>query len=172
MRTRIGGRTPRIPNAEWPDPLTHLLDEERRLRFQGDRYYDSTRYLTLLYLPPRDVTNRIAEWFYEGGEDVSTSYGEQLAAFTKTRDDIAHLLAGTLKEIRILSDEETCTYLHACVSPRSHRVNAPAVPMYLDSLLVDTPMTGGFAPKLGTITSRCSRWAASRIPRRRGSWTS
>jgi type IV secretion system protein VirB4 len=137
------------PNAEWPDPLTHLLDEERRLRFQGDRYYDSTRYLTLLYLPPRDVTNRIAEWFYEGGEDVSTSYGEQLAAFTKTRDDIAHLLAGTLKEIRILSDEETCTYLHACVSPRFHRVNAPAVPMYLDSLLVDTPMTGGFAPKLG-----------------------
>jgi type IV secretion system protein VirB4 len=137
------------PNAEWPDPLTHLLDEERRLRFQGDRYYDSTRYLTLLYLPPRDVTNRIAEWFYEGGEDVSTSYGEQLAAFIKTRDDIAHLLAGTLKEIRILSDEETCTYLHACVSPRFHRVNAPAVPMYLDSLLVDTPMTGGFAPKLG-----------------------
>jgi type IV secretory pathway VirB4 component len=96
-RTRIGGRTPRTDNAEWPDPLTHLLDEERRLRFQGDRYYDSTRYLTLLYLPPRDVTNRIAEWFYEGGEDVSTSYGEQLAAFTKTRDDIAHLLAGHLE---------------------------------------------------------------------------
>src|ERR1017187_2439876 len=23
------------PDASWPDPLTHLLDEERRLRFQG-----------------------------------------------------------------------------------------------------------------------------------------
>src|ERR1700690_560063 len=81
------------PDTHWPDPLTHLLDEERRLRFQGDRYYDSTPHLTLLYLPPPDATSRIAEWFYEGGESVLTSYGEQLTAFTKTRDDIAHLLA-------------------------------------------------------------------------------
>jgi type IV secretion/conjugal transfer VirB4 family ATPase len=137
------------PQSHWPDPLTHLLDEERRLRFQGDRYFDSTRTLTLIYLPPKDVSSRIAQWFYEGGEGVSTSYGEELALFVKQRDDIAHLLAGVLKEIRMLSDEETCTYLHACVSPKSHRVNAPAVPMYLDSLLADTPLTGGFAPKLG-----------------------
>jgi len=137
------------PDTHWPDSLTHLLDEERRLKFEGDRFYDSSRYLTLQYLPPGDVTNRIANWFYEGGDEVSTSYGEELATFTKTRDDIAHLLAGTLKEIRLLSDEETCTYLHACISPKFHRVNAPAIPMYLDSLLVDAPMTGGFAPKLG-----------------------
>src|SRR5271166_4973095 len=86
------------PDAGWPDPLTHLLDEERRLRFQGDRYYDSTRYLTLVYLPPRDVSSRVAQWFYEGGEEISTSYGEELALFVKTRDDIVHLLAGVLKE--------------------------------------------------------------------------
>jgi type IV secretion/conjugal transfer VirB4 family ATPase len=137
------------PEATWPDPLTHLLDEERRLRFQGDRYFDSTRYLTLLYLPPRDVANRVAQWFYEGGEEVTTSYGDELALFTKQRDDIAHLLSGVLKEIRILSDAETCTYLHACISPKSHRVAAPAVPMYLDGILADTSLTGGFAPKLG-----------------------
>jgi len=136
-------------SASWPDPLTHLLDEERRLRFQGDRYFDSTRYLTLVYLPPKDVSNRIAEWFYEGGEETRTSYGEELALFQKQRDDMAHLLAGVLKEIRLLTDEETLTYLHACVSPRSHRINAPPVPMYLDSTLTDAPLTGGFAPKLG-----------------------
>jgi len=54
------------PRTSWPEPLTHLLDEERRLRFEGDRHFDSSRYLTLLYLPPRDVTSRIAQWFYEG----------------------------------------------------------------------------------------------------------
>src|SRR5580658_3557440 len=52
--------------ARWPDPLTHLLDEERRLKFQSDRYFDSTRHLTLIYLPPRDVSSRVAQWFYEG----------------------------------------------------------------------------------------------------------
>lgn len=99
------------PDASWPDPLTHLLDEERRLRFQGNRYFDSTRYLTLVYLPPRDVAAQVATWFYEGGETVSTSYGDQLAIFKKTRDDIVHLVAGTLKEIRVLSDDESiCSY--------------------------------------------------------------
>ena len=137
------------PEASWPDPLTHLLDEERRLQFQSDRYFDSAQYLTLIYLPPRDMTHRVAEWFYEGGEDIQTSYSEQLAFFTKTRDDVAHLLASVLREIRPLSDDELCTYLHACVSPRAHAVNAPAVPMYLDSVLPDSPLTGGFAPRLG-----------------------
>lgn len=139
------------PDTEWPDPLTHLLDEERRLTFQGDRYFDSTRYLTLVYLPPKDVSNRVAQWFYEGGETVSSSYGEELALFIKQRDDIAHLLTGVLKEIRRLTDEETLSYLHACVSPKSHPINAPAVPVYLDSVLADTPLTGGFAPKLGAF---------------------
>src|SRR5450631_1212750 len=137
------------PDTSWPDPLTHLLDEERRLQFQGDRYFDSAQYLTLIYLPPRDVSQRVSQWFYEGGEDIHTSYGEQLAFFTKTRDDIAHLLCTTLKELRLLSDDEVCTYLHACISPRSHAVSAPAVPMYLDSVLPDSPLTGGFAPRLG-----------------------
>jgi type IV secretion/conjugal transfer VirB4 family ATPase len=137
------------PDVSWPDALTHLLDEERRLRFQGDRYFDSTRYLTLIYLPPRDVSSQVAKWFYEGGEETSTSYSDELALFTKQRNDIVHLLSGVLKEIRILSDEETCTYLHACISTKVHGVNAPAVPVYLDSLLADAPLTGGFAPKLG-----------------------
>ena len=138
------------PESGWPDPLTHLIDEERRLKFQGNRYFDSTQYLTLIYLPPPDVASRISSWFYEGGEGVTTGYVEELATFKKTRDDIANLLAGTLKEICPLSDDETCTYLHACISPKSHRVAAPGIPMYLDSVLPDTPMTGGFAPKLGT----------------------
>jgi type IV secretion/conjugal transfer VirB4 family ATPase len=135
--------------SSWPDALTHLLDEERRLLFQGDNYYDSTRYLTLIYLPAPDVANKVARWFYEGGEAVSSSYQDELTHFTKIRDDITHLLAGVLKEIRPLSDDETCTYLHACVSPRTHPVKAPDIPMFLDSLLTDTPLTGGFAPKLG-----------------------
>lgn len=137
------------PDSTWPDSLTHLLDEERRLLFQGDHYFDSTRYLTLLYLPPPDVVNKVAQWFYEGGEEVSSSYGDELKRFVKTRDDITNLLGGVLKEIRPLTDDETCTYLHACVSPKTHAVKAPDVPMFLDSLLTDSPLTGGFAPRLG-----------------------
>ena len=137
------------PEASWPDPLTHLLDEERRVLVGNANYFDSTRYLTPIYLPPRDVSSQVAQWFYEGGEQVSHAHSDELKHFTKTRDDIVQLLDGVLKEIRPLSDDETCTYLHACVSPRAHPVTAPETPMFLDSVLTDTALTGGFAPKLG-----------------------
>jgi hypothetical protein len=42
--------------------------------FRAINYYDSTRYLTLVYLPAPDVANKVARWFYEGGEAVSSSY--------------------------------------------------------------------------------------------------
>jgi type IV secretion system protein VirB4 len=137
------------PQSSWPDALTHLIDEERRVAFQGDRYFDTQRFLTLVYLPAPDVAHQVAKWFYEGGESVASSHADELARFTRVRDDIVNLLAGVLNDIRVLTDDETCTYLHACVSPRTHLVRAPEIPMFLDSLLTDTPLTGGFAPKLG-----------------------
>lgn len=160
------------PDTSWPDPLTHLLDEERRLKFQGDRYFDSTRFLTLVYLPPRDVTSRVASWFYEGGDEASSSYRDELALFVKTRDDIAHLLAAVLKELHLLADDELCTYLHACVSPRSHPVKAPSPPTYLDSVLIDTPLTGGFAPKIGDYHIQVLSIGGFPNTSTRGSWMS
>jgi len=145
----------RYPTATWPDPLTHLLDEERRVLVGSSNYFDSERFLTLVYLPPKDVSSQIAQWFYEGGEQVSHAYTDELKFFTKTRNDIVTLLGGVLQHIHPLSDDETCTYLHACVSPKIHPVKAPDNPMFLDAALADTPLTGGFAPKLGTITFRC-----------------
>ena len=51
--------------------------------------------------------------------------------------------------MHFLSDEETLTYLHGCVSTKDHVVAVPAIPVYLDALLADTSFTGGMAPKLG-----------------------
>ena len=139
----------RYPNATWPDPLTHLLDEERRVLVGSAHYFDSERYLTLVYLPAKDVSSRIAQWFYEGGEEVSHAYSDELKFFIKTRNDIVTLLGGVLKDIQPLNDDESCTYLHACVSPKIHPVKAADNPMFLDAALADTPLTGGFAPRLG-----------------------
>ena len=40
-----------------------------------------------------------------------------------------------MPEAAWLDDEETLTYLHACVSTKRHRVRVPETPMYLDALL-------------------------------------
>ena len=54
-----------------------------------------------------------------------------------------------MPESRWLDDGETLTYLHSCISTRRQRVRVPEVPMYLDALLADQPLTGGLEPKLG-----------------------
>ena len=50
--------------------------------------------------------------------------------------------------------EETLTYLHSTVSTKRHRVRVPEIPMYLDALLADQPLTGGLEPMLGAAHLR------------------
>src|SRR3546814_13428288 len=54
-----------------------------------------------------------------------------------------------MPEVRALDDSETLTFLHGTVSTRRHAVAVPETPMYLDSILTDTPLTGGLEPMLG-----------------------
>ena len=54
-----------------------------------------------------------------------------------------------MPEIAWLDDGETLTYLHSTVSTKRQRVRVPEIPMYLDALLADQPLTGGLEPMLG-----------------------
>ena len=63
-------------------------------------------------------------------------------------------MEGFLPEAIWLSDCETLTYLHSCVSTRRHRVRVPETPMHLDAILVDEALTGGLEPMLGAAHLR------------------
>ncbi len=52
-------------------------------------------------------------------------------------------------EAHFLDDSETSTYLHSAISEEKHQIKVPETPMYLDALLADTPLIGGFSSKLG-----------------------
>ena len=54
-----------------------------------------------------------------------------------------------MPECAWLDDAETLTYLHSTISTKRHRVRVPEIPMYLDALLADQPLTGGLEPMLG-----------------------
>ncbi len=54
-----------------------------------------------------------------------------------------------MPEVAWLSDADTLTYLHSTVSTKRHRVRVPEVPMHLDAILADEPLTGGLEPRLG-----------------------
>lgn len=141
------------PLARFPDPVSHLIDEERRAAFEAQGTHFETRYfLTLTYLPPEDAIGRAESLLVENlptGRGAPALYKAALAEFLSTAVGVRDILAGAFPLVRLLGDEETLTYLHACVSTKTHRVAVPETPAYLDALLTDDDFQGGLFPRLG-----------------------
>jgi type IV secretion system protein TrbE len=144
---------PGYPDASWPDALSWLIDEERRAVFEtaGARF-ESSYFLTLTRLPPPERQGKLEGVLFEGGESqraLGVDYQFQLDRFLRESDQFMALLETLMPEAHWLSDEETLSYLHDCVSDRSHLVAVPQTPFHLDALLPDAPLVGGLEPKLG-----------------------
>ena len=54
------------PHSDFPEPLSWLVDEERRAAFEeSGHHYESAYHLTLAYLPPEESRARAAKMLYE-----------------------------------------------------------------------------------------------------------
>ncbi len=140
------------PDARFPDPASWLVDEERRAAFDGRRgqHFESRYHLTLLSLPPADQVARAERALMERDTpETGRDWRQELTGFIAETDRVLDLLSGFMPEVRALDDAETLTYLHGAVSTRRHPVAVPETPLYLDAILVDTPLSGGIEPMLG-----------------------
>src|SRR4051795_9899232 len=139
------------PPSSCPDVASALVDAERRAQFEEEgAHYESAYFLTFLYLPPAEDAARAERFLYEGRQrGQAADAQEALRGFVDRTDRVLQLVEGFMPECRWLDDGETLTYLHACVSTKCHRVRVPEIPMYLDALLADQPLTGGLEPMLG-----------------------
>jgi len=138
------------PVSEFPDPVSALVDEERRAQFvDTGAHFESRYYLTLLWMPPAEDAARAESWLYEGKARDGVDPWEMVKSFTDRCAQILNLIEGFVPESGWLDDGETLTYLHSTISTRRQRVRVPEAPMYLDALLADEPLTGGLEPRLG-----------------------
>lgn len=138
------------PHSDFPEPLSWLVDEERRATFEeSGHHFESGYHLTLQYLPPEESRARAAKMLYENTPTQGVDWRERLLAFIAETDRIYDLLDGVMPEIDWLDDSRSLTYLHATVSTRRYRIGVPEVPFHLDALLADAPLVGGLAPMLG-----------------------
>ena len=144
------------PPSTFPDVASALVDAERRAQFEETgAHYESSYFLTLLYLPPAEGTAKAERLLYEGSNrTVDADAREVLRGFVDRTNRVLQLVEGFMPECAWLNDEETLTYLHSTVSTKRHRVRVPEIPMYLDSLLADRPLTGGLEPMLGSAYLR------------------
>ncbi|QUT05488.1 conjugal transfer protein TrbE [Sphingobium phenoxybenzoativorans] len=144
-------RTPALdyPESAFPDPVSALVDMERREQFREEgAHFESGYYLTLLWMPPAEDAARAETWLYEGRSGARVDPWELLAGFSDRSDRVLNLVEGFVPEVRWLDDGETLTYLHSTISTRRQHVRVPETPMHLDALLADEPLTGGLEPKL------------------------
>jgi len=143
------------PESNFPDPISRVVDAERRAQFEEeDTHFESHYFLTLLWLPPPDEAARAENWLYEGKTGAHTDWKAHLKSFKDQTGRIFSLIEGFMPECDWLDDAETLTYLHSCISTIRQKLRVPEVPMYLDAILPDEDFAGGLEPRLGNAHLR------------------
>jgi type IV secretion/conjugal transfer VirB4 family ATPase len=143
------------PNSQFPDPVSALIDSERKAQFEEEgAHFESAYFLTLLFLPPSEDAARAESWLYEGRDRADADPHELVRGFIDRTDRLFQLIAGFVPEIEWLDDPETLTYLHSTISTKRQRVRVPEIPVYLDAILADQHLTGGLEPRLGSAHLR------------------
>lgn len=139
------------PDDVFPDAASWLVERERRAAFLAEGlHFESAFYLTLTWLPPADSQDAAGRRLVERAHDAKgRDWREALDGFVTETDRALDLMGGFMPEVRALSSGELLTYLHATISESRHPVRVPETPIYLDGLIVDTPLTGGLEPQLG-----------------------
>jgi len=143
------------PDSHFPDAASALVDLERKQQLEeAGVLFESSYFLTFVWLPPAEEASRIESWLYEGREKSGVDPWELLKGFVDRTDRVLNLIEGLMPEAGWLDDAETLTYLHSTVSTRRHSVRVPETPMHLDALLADQPLAGGLEPRLGAFHLR------------------
>ncbi|MFB9266600.1 conjugal transfer protein TrbE [Bradyrhizobium erythrophlei] len=141
------------PPSIFPDIASALVDAERQAQFEEEgAHYESSYFLTFQYLPPPEDASRAERFLYEVRDHADAR--EVLRGFVDRTDRVLQLVEGFMPECAWLDDAGTLTYLHSTISTNRHRVRVPEIPMYLDALLADQPLTGGLEPVLGAAHLR------------------
>ncbi|HRN83204.1 MAG TPA: conjugal transfer protein TrbE [Hyphomicrobium sp.] len=143
------------PESLFPESASALVDIERREQFEDSGVlFESSYFLTFVWLPPAEEASRMEAWLYEGREYSGVDPWELLKSFVDRTDRVLNLVEGFVPEADWLDDSETLTYLHSTISTKRHRVRVPETPMHLDALLADQPLAGGLEPRLGDFHVR------------------
>ncbi len=139
------------PVSRFPDPVSWLVDEERRAGFEAKgAHFESRYFMTLLWQPAPDTSDAAGRALVERPDrDGARDWRGELTRFVAETDRVLDLFGAFMPEVRALDDAETLSYLHSAISDRPHAVAVPDTPMYLDAFLADTPLAGGLEPRLG-----------------------
>ncbi len=135
----------------FPDPLTGLIDEERRRRFEtGGLKFETSFFLVLTHVPPEDRERKLRRFLVSGsaGSNERPDWDRQIAIFQKSLDDLEDLLSARLWLER-LDSAALLRHLHFCLTGLDHSIAPPPGPYDVDFWLASADFYGGFEPRIG-----------------------
>jgi type IV secretion system protein TrbE len=141
--------------SRFPDPVTQLIDDERRAAYaaQASRQFETEYFLVATHRPPPDALSRAAAFFVQGARNAGVDWQRVLDAFTAQRQLLEQRLVGRLHLERLGADR-LCTHLHECLTGLTHPVRTPPQGAYLNVVLADQELVGGFEPRIGRLAIR------------------
>src|SRR5260370_41920631 len=81
------------PTSSFPDPVSALVDAERKAQFEEEgTHFESTYFLTLVFLPPVEDAARPESWLYEGRDRQGIDARQVLSGFIDRTDRVLHMV--------------------------------------------------------------------------------
>src|SRR2546426_243437 len=141
--------------SRFPDPVTQLIDDERRATYaaQASRQFETAYFLIGTHRPPPDVFSRAAAFFVQGSRGAGVDWGRVLEAFATQFQVLENRLAGRLHLARLDADR-LLTHLHECLTGLARPVRTPHRGAYVNVVLADQELVGGFEPRVGRLAIR------------------
>ncbi|MBU2834724.1 conjugal transfer protein TrbE [Acidithiobacillus thiooxidans] len=131
------------------DPVSQLIDDERRQQFEMEGAHFMTRYFCVLswQTPPETEVTAGALFVDSKNKPEQKTFASVLAKFADTAASVCGMLQNKWK-ISPLDDRQYLTHYHECLTGLSHPVNAPDFPVYLDALVGHHALVGGLEPMI------------------------
>ena len=142
-----------VPREEWPgDDASWMIEAERAENYnRNGTHLETSCHITYARALPTDKEGRLKHlWMRNAPKGMIGNYREFVGQFRREMDSFALALRHTgMPHVRLLSTEETLSYLHSCISNRHHPVSELDWGVPIDDMLTDCDLIPGMAPRLG-----------------------
>jgi type IV secretion system protein VirB4 len=146
----------------FPDPVTTLIDTERRQQFEMEgAHFESEYFVALTYLPAHQVEEKVKGWMFSGEVENKAPAGRALDYFKSKIAHFNEIFTSLFRAHRLRSavgsdeqgypfeHDELLRYIRRCISGADHIFSRPEFPVYLNEVIACEDLTAGIAPRLG-----------------------